>query len=315
MIKMIRPFKALIQKLQLKTTQLFQTAEKPKPTNELSPRERHKDFGICRLLEIDGASYELRGDSYLANMPHDYEPALCKLLKIASSIAGEGVAMDVGANIGATAILLSKHWPEVLAFEASPRTSKILKDNIASNHINNIRIFDCGLGKRDEQLPITAAQNNASGGFLSPAIQHLDGHITEIASIRNGDSFLDEQQINQRIALIKIDVEGHELEALSGLTRRLEQDKPIIILEMNHWCLNAFKRCSIPDFLDQLQAITPHILAFADGSENAVIIGGENSSATYHVMHEHIVKNKYPTLLLASNPVALKTIVNALAKN
>jgi len=114
--------------------------------------------------------------------------------------------------------------------------------------------------------------------------------------------------------LIKIDVEGHELETLSGLTRRLEQDKPIIILEMNHWCLNAFKRCSIPDFLDQLQAITPHILAFDDGSENAIIIGGENSSATYHVMHEHIVNNKYPTLLLASNPVALKTIVNALAK-
>ena len=115
--------------------------------------------------------------------------------------------------------------------------------------------------------------------------------------------------------MIKIDVEGHELEALSGLTRRLEQDKPIIILEMNHWCLNAFKRCSIPDFLDQLQAITPHILAFDDGSENAVIIGGENSSATYHVMHEHIVNNKYPTLVLGWDQRVLRDIVNELLKD
>lgn len=312
---MIRPFKALIQKLQLKTTQLVQASQKSRPTKEITPRESNKDFAACRLLDIDGTSYELRGDSYLANMPHDYEPALCKLLKIASSIAGEGAAMDVGANIGATAILLSKHWPEVLAFEASPRTCKILKENIASNHINNVHIFGCGLGARDEELPITAAQNNASGGFLSQAIQHLEGHITEIASIRNGDTFLNEQQINQRIALIKIDVEGHELEALSGLSHRLEQDKPIIILEMNHWCLNAFKRCSIPDFLDQLQAITPHILAFDDGSESAIVIGRENQSATYHVMHEHIVNNKYPTLLLAPNPVVLKTMVQALAKH
>jgi FkbM family methyltransferase len=303
---------SFVRKLKARVRQILHRAEDGAQAAGLNTGHSITNFELNRVLAIGGKTYQMRGDNYLADMPDDYEPALCKLLKSASARAGEGIAMDIGANIGATSIFLASLRPEVLAFEASPRTRKILEENITNNQIRNIHIFPYGLGECDGELLITAAPDNASGGFISATIQHLDGHITEAATIKNGDSLLQESCPNKRIALIKIDVEGHELEVLSGLSNRLKRDNPVIVLEMNHWCLNAFKRCSIPEFLERLQSIFPSILAFDDGSEKSLMIGASRPSETYHVMHEHIVNNKYPTLVMAPNPQLLEAIASDL---
>ena len=64
-----------------------------------------------------------------------------------------------------------------------------------------------------------------------------------------------------RIDLLKIDVEGFELEVLRGAQRTIERCKPVIYCEVNHWCLNVFQRICLPDFIEEVQALCPHMFA------------------------------------------------------
>jgi hypothetical protein len=130
---------------------------------------------------------------------------------------------------------------------------------------------------------LTFAPNNRSGGFVSNKL-HLDaGHQTEVVTIADGDSFLAAQNV-QRVDFIKIDVEGFELEVLAGLKSVLERCRPVVVLEMNHWCLNAFQRITVPEFIDTLLACFPVLYAI-NGDE---LLNLHDAEQRYRVTIEHI---------------------------
>ena len=95
------------------------------------------------------------------------------------------------------------------------------------------------------------------------------------------------------IDFIKIDVEGFEGHVLRGARQVLSSNRPVVVLELNHWCLNAFQRTSIPDFFDLLRSIFPILLA-VDGS-NYMDLHDESDS--YVVMYHHILQMRFPNIL------------------
>lgn len=257
-------------------------------------------FSVNKNLNVNGKIFRFRGDAYLGRMNLDFEPGLTHVFNTIAKSAQPGSCLDVGANIGITAHLLSGLYAHVYCFEASPRTYQILKENLLHNNIKNVTTFPFGLGKESKTFSLTAANNDASGGFLSDDLSaDLEGHIKETVEILKGDDLLESiQEINiTPIRFIKLDVEGHELEALNGLKKILENHKPVVVLEMNHWCLNAFKRLSIPEFLETLDTYFPAIFAFDDSKHELIDISAGRDSSRYHVMHEHIVHNRFPTLI------------------
>jgi hypothetical protein len=60
---------------------------------------------------------------------------------------------------------------------------------------------------------------------------------------------------------MKVDVEGFELEVFAGAREIINVYRPIVLLEMNHWCLNIYRRISIPEFRERLMEFFPHICA------------------------------------------------------
>jgi len=68
-----------------------------------------------------------------------------------------------------------------------------------------------------------------------------------------------------------------------------------VVLELNHWCLNAFQRTSIPDFLDLLRSMFPILLA-VDGSNYMDL---HDTSESYIVMYNHILHMRFPNILAA----------------
>jgi hypothetical protein len=102
---------------------------------------------------------------------------------------------------------------------------------------------------------------------------------------------LDVQDIN----FIKIDVGGFEGDVLRGAKKTLSTYKPIVVLELNHWCLNAFQRTSIPDFFDFLRSVFPILLA-VDGDEYMDL---HDESNNYIVMYHHILHMKFPNIIAA----------------
>lgn len=256
---------------------------------------------LSRTILIGASKRILSGDQYLANMSDPFEPPLVAVFSALAKQSDARTALDIGANIGATALLLSEMYEEVIAFEPSPRTFKTLQHNIAENNVTNVRCQCFGLGSENSVATLTAATDNASGGFLSDCTATLDGHLRETVAIKKGDETIREILAGRRVNFIKLDVEGHEVEVLSGLCETIQRDRPTVVLEMNHWCLNAFKRRSVPDFLESLDGFYSYIFAFDDCTRELVDISRDLPFSRYQVMHEHIVNNRYFNLMLTEN--------------
>lgn len=250
---------------------------------------------IERILNIGGVKYSIRSDdSYLERQStQDFEPDILKLF--GELINPDSVVLDIGANIGCTAVFFSSNAREVTAFEPSPSTFGFLSSNVSTAGCTNVILVNAGLGKNAAQLTLTSSESDRSGAFVSNQIQvNRPGYRTESISILKGDEFA--SRFNQ-LDFIKIDVEGFEKDVIEGLAGTIQRLQPVVALELNHWCLNAFQRIAIPDFFDFLRGVFPVLYAVEKGQACDL----HDPNAAFHVMYHHINGGKFPTIVGAQN--------------
>ncbi|WP_298832117.1 FkbM family methyltransferase [uncultured Piscinibacter sp.] len=141
---------------------------------------------------------------------------------LAPRLAPAGVCLDIGANIGNHALFFADHFAAVLAFEPNPRTYRLLALNAELRP--NIRCWNFGLSDADgpARLAVTADNlgmatlHGGAGAVVDCELRRLDG-----LDLLDG----------QRVALIKIDVEGHEAAVLRGAATLLARDRPVVVFE------------------------------------------------------------------------------------
>jgi FkbM family methyltransferase len=242
-------------------------------------------------IDIGGRTYVMSSDdAYLDGFSEGFEPDMVRLFR--AVVPGGAVAFDIGANVGCTTLLFATIAQHVYAFEPSPSTFSFLQRNIARSALANISPFNLGMGAETADLTLTFARSNRSGGFVSNRMTASAGHVVEKITISTLDMFMASENI-RRLDFIKIDVEGFEGYVLKGAQAALAAHRPIVVLELNHWCLNAFQRTSVPDFFDQLRAIFPLLYA-VDGATYLDLLRSDES---YHVMYHHILRGRYPNIL------------------
>ena len=244
-------------------------------------------------------------DDYLRHIGNDFEPHMCALFD--GLIRPDFNCLDIGANIGCTSILFGQLAARVTAFEPSPSTFQILQRNVAASALTNIELRNVGLGAKAERLTLTFAPNNRSGAFVSNLTQASSGHTIENIDIAIGD----ESVGPERIDFIKLDVEGFEMQVLTGLTGVIARDRPVLVTEMNHWCLNAFQRTSIPDFLDYLLGLFPILYAF----HGSAYLDLRDESQRYIAMYRHILHLEYSNLVGAFDEAQVARILKTDAEN
>lgn len=251
-------------------------------------------------IDIGGINYLIvSDDDYLRNMGQSFEPEMVKLFR--HLVSGHEVVLDIGANIGCTALLFGEIAKKVYAFEPSETTFAFLKKNIAHSGWNNITALNVGLGAEQGETTLTFAPNNRSGGFVSDQTQASVGHTVEKIVIRQLDEVANEQKWG-KVDFIKMDVEGFEGNVLRGGVKTLEANKPVLVLELNHWCLNAFQRTSIPDFFDLLRSIFPILLAI----DSNYYMDLHNESNRYGVMYRHILYGQFPNVIACFDEAQLR---------
>ncbi len=131
------------------------------------------------------------------------------------------LALDVGANHGDWTRLLLRHHPActVHAFEVAPRTYQILQEQMRADQ--RLHLHQLGLGAHTAPM---AFRYYGDADELTTATYHMD-HLssqTISARIQRGEEWAREENI-ERADLLKIDVEGMELDVLEGfgdLTQR-----------------------------------------------------------------------------------------------
>lgn len=138
--------------------------------------------------------------------------------------------IDVGANIGDTLLSLGKRvGPEgrAIGFEANPATLQKCQANIALNAMPQVRVEGVGLGAEAGELGFgSAASGNSGADRFMP-----DGGAITVAVITL-DSYIREQGLD-RVDLIKIDVEGFEMNVLRGADATLARFRPVLFLELS----------------------------------------------------------------------------------
>lgn len=236
-------------------------------------------------------------DLYGANLGAVFEPGLVRIL--AALTPRDALALDVGANIGLTTFALAQLATAVHAFEVVPGTFELLETNVSNAGVTNVVLHQFGLGDTSGPVSLNRSATNRSGAYISTEVFPTREHVTETGRVEALDAVASGLGLD-RVGLIKIDVEGFEVPVLHGARGLLERDRPVVLLEMNHWCLNAFQRRSIPDFLDDLRAIFPVLYAVDDatGDSRDLLVVNE----AHHVMHEHIVRGRYVTVVGAFTP-------------
>jgi FkbM family methyltransferase len=231
-----------------------------------------------------------------------------------SLIQPRDTILDIGGNIGCTSILFGHLGKKVYSFEPSPSTYRYLERNVKSANLDNVVPLNVGLSKESGTFDLTFAPNDRSGGFVSNMIRASEGYAVEKITIKQGDSFVEDHNL-PKIDFIKIDVEGFEKSVIEGLSATIGRDRPIVALELNHWCLNAFQRISVSDFFDFLRTIFLHLYAvdmryvnnlidkvrrkFLPSLHNLKDVKNlHDLNASYHVMHRHILHGfSYPTIV------------------
>jgi FkbM family methyltransferase len=139
--------------------------------------------------------------------------------------------VDVGANIGLHTVRLAKlagPQGEVIAVEPDPEIARRAAENLALNGLANARIIQAAASAAaGESVSLyRAADLNPNRGMASlHAHTYLTGAATQVQTIT-----IDEACPGP-VALMKIDVEGHEAAVVAGAERTIEQYSPAIVFE------------------------------------------------------------------------------------
>lgn len=142
-----------------------------------------------------------------------------------------GLVVECGSHHGFTTILLSK-WVgdggKVIAFEANPRNASIAIKNLEINKINNVEFHTKAVGNQAGKLWITDESDARVVDYFRP------GRV-KVPVIRLDDLFAE-----QTPDLIKIDVEGYELEVIRGLCSTLNRKATSLSIEVHCDALKEF---------------------------------------------------------------------------
>jgi|TARA_B100001094_G_scaffold47030_1_gene42237 FkbM family methyltransferase len=133
-------------------------------------------------------------------------------------------SIDIGANLGLFTFFMSRASKHVFAFEPNPYPLENLKDLVDSN----VTILPIALGNNDGPVEIKIPHHRkgwSSNGASLASKEINDGKILNIQCRK-----LDSLNI-ENIGLIKIDVEGFEIEVIRGAKDTILKNKPVMIIE------------------------------------------------------------------------------------
>jgi FkbM family methyltransferase len=136
-------------------------------------------------------------------------------------------AFDVGANDGGTAICLKRRFPdiEIDCFEPVPKTFNVLKDNVKS--LTGVHCHQLALSDRSGQFKMITSENSNTNRLAEGNVSETSQF--EIVTCSTIDEICRERNVGL-IDLLKIDVEGKEIEVLNGAANKLSRGEVRVLL-------------------------------------------------------------------------------------
>jgi len=148
----------------------------------------------------------------------------------------EGAFVDVGVNLGQSLLKVKTLRPEIpyVGFEPNPVCVAYVRRLVTINRLRHVTIAPFGLSDHAGVVPLYARDDDEtdSSATVVPGLYSTqDSWGKAPVAILPGDNALASLNIG-RIGVIKIDVEGAELEVVRGLENTLADFRPAVVCEV-----------------------------------------------------------------------------------
>ena len=224
----------LVRQIEGKVVMIFQNTIKRAITTVLGnhPRMHRIPFGplrgsrICTRPQISLRMYLGIDEPWIAATARD--------------IIGPGDTIyDIGAHIGYTTLLFAKilgGTGSVHAFELLPSTvEKFLTKSVQSNEFKNIHIHTVGLGETETtiELPVGPTyMSTMSTVRFESGDEYVETYGRDVCKIVTLDCYATANNIPAP-AMMKIDIEGAEIECLRGARKIIRDHGPKLVVEFH----------------------------------------------------------------------------------
>ena len=160
------------------------------------------------------------------------------------------VVFDAGANRGQTAKEIRRWLPrvELHCFEPAPETFQRLRANV-----NDAMLHPYGLGRRVGMHRMDRSGSDLMSRVLKDSSVEDDPSSVIDVELSTVDAELEKHGL-ERLAVLKVDVEGHEIAVLEGADRALKEGRiDLILLEARFGSSGGCWQTPLRDILEHLE--------------------------------------------------------------
>ena len=199
----------------------------------------------CELVNCFGTQYLVfKGNDLISNHIRNqgYEIEVYALAHKLLEKHEDGVVLDVGANLGSFTVPLAKNNQRLTfhAFEPQRIIYYQLCANTFINGLDNVHCHHFGLSNRRDvfmlEMPDYANETNIGAFSIDPDVRKNDYECVTVGRKEAMTVFPLDEGEHRNVRLMKIDVEGHELEVIKGAKKTIKDNNyPPIIFEAWNW--------------------------------------------------------------------------------
>lgn len=168
-------------------------------------------------MYLDSNDYIMAPQLFSTGYWEKYETQLFK------QYVKEGMTVvDIGANIGYYSLIASKIVSDkgkVYCFEPMPNTYQILVNNIAINHDKNVYAFNKAVTDREDIARLHLDSRTPASNSLSDNGKYIDVETTTIDKVIG----------NNKVDIIKMDIEGSEMLAYKGMVDTIKNNRNLVM--------------------------------------------------------------------------------------
>lgn len=139
--------------------------------------------------------------------------------------------LDIGANVGAYTLLFAQ-WVgrsgRVFAFEPSPSAARGLRQHLSLNAVDNVEVIEAAVCDRQGSGRLYVNGSDGSSSLVGNAQRDWRFVVVRTTTI---DDFCSARSIAPDV--VKIDVEGAEVDVLRGAGRTLGSGRPVVFVELH----------------------------------------------------------------------------------
>lgn len=188
-------------------------------------------FGRGIPREINGEP-EVRIAPACRFISANYEPEVWNWLK-QYTVPGS-IILDVGAQFGLYSMLAYRHIGQegrIFAFEPSPDTAAVLHRHLVNNNMTDrVEIVQAAVGPQEGEVTFYMAGTHPCNTLAPTTVDPVKLTPVTVKAV-TVDGFCRQRQLTP--TLLKIDVEGWELQVLRGATEAIQNPALTICVEMH----------------------------------------------------------------------------------